>query len=314
MSFFKKKKSPDLIPKEKLVAIYRKAMRMGVSVETVETMIAKYSQRSEVTQELEKQDDKNYENKLQRQLPLLVRVFARSLPFAFLGVGILLLSSAVVPIVSYYLTTTIELNKENLLSPMPYEDIIEAQPIVYAQTSAINDFVEEVKEPLIINSELDFTNLNNWFDDNIAVEENSQDIYKIDIPKINVENAVVRIGGTDLTAGLIHYPGTAAPGQPGSPVIFGHSILRQFYNPKIDNPNRYNSIFSYIMTLDKGDEVFVTRDDVKYVYRVISKREVKPKDTYILMQRYNNRLLKLVTCIPEGTYLKRGVVTAQLVD
>ncbi|MEN8252750.1 MAG: sortase [Patescibacteria group bacterium] len=316
MWFSKKKKSPDPVSKERLVAIYRKAMKLGVSMETLEKMIAKYSQRSEVAEKLEEQDTQEYENKLQRRLPLLVRVFTRLLPFAFLTVGILLLSSAIVPIVSYSLTTTIELSKENFLAPVPYEEIIEAQPIVYAQTLSSEESLleDEGVGPLIINSELDFTNLNNWFDTSIEEQEVSDDTYKIDIPKIEVENAAVKIGGNDLKASLIHYPGTAIPGQPGAPVVFGHSILRQFYNPKINNPNRYNSIFSYIMTLNKGDEIYVTHDDVKYTYRVINKREVKPEDTYILMQRYDSRLLKLVTCTPEGTYLRRGVVTAQLVD
>jgi len=103
------------------------------------------------------------------------------------------------------------------------------------------------------------------------------------------------------------------PGQPGAPVVFGHSLLRQFYNPKESNPRRYNSIFSTIMTLDKGDKIYLYYGDVRYTYVVEDKTEVKPTDTYILSQDYGVRQLKLVTCVPEGTYLRRGVVTAQLI-
>jgi len=47
---------------------------------------------------------------------------------------------------------------------------------------------------------------------------------------------------------------------------------------------------------------------------VTDKTDVKPEDTYILAQQYDNRKLKLVTCVPEGTYLRRGVITAELVS
>lgn len=68
------------------------------------------------------------------------------------------------------------------------------------------------------------------------------------------------------------------------------------------------------MTLKAGDEIFVTYDGVKYRYLVQEKTEVQPEDVYILTQHYDVRQLKLVTCTPEGTYLRRGVVTAQLVQ
>ena len=68
------------------------------------------------------------------------------------------------------------------------------------------------------------------------------------------------------------------------------------------------------MTLKNGDEIFVTHEGVKYTYIVQEKTEVKPTDVYILAQQYDAARLKLVTCTPEGTYLRRGVVTAQLVS
>jgi LPXTG-site transpeptidase (sortase) family protein len=67
------------------------------------------------------------------------------------------------------------------------------------------------------------------------------------------------------------------------------------------------------MTLENGDRIYLTYDNVKYTYVVQGKTEVKPDDTFILAQRIDVRQLKLVTCVPEGTVLRRGVVTAQLV-
>lgn len=67
------------------------------------------------------------------------------------------------------------------------------------------------------------------------------------------------------------------------------------------------------MTLEPGDKIYLVYGDIKYTYMVQSTTEVKPTDTYILSQDYNNHQLKIVTCVPEGTSLRRGVVTAQLI-
>ena len=67
------------------------------------------------------------------------------------------------------------------------------------------------------------------------------------------------------------------------------------------------------MTLEYGDEILIKFDGVNYRYKVVDKIEVKPEDIQILEQKYNGRYLKLVTCVPEGTYLRRGVVIAELI-
>jgi LPXTG-site transpeptidase (sortase) family protein len=66
------------------------------------------------------------------------------------------------------------------------------------------------------------------------------------------------------------------------------------------------------MTLKIGDEIIVRDDAITYTYKVTSKTEVKPTDVFILDQDQTSRQLKLVTCVPEGTTLRRGVVTAVL--
>ena len=53
--------------------------------------------------------------------------------------------------------------------------------------------------------------------------------------------------------------------------------------------------------------------DVDVELNVQGKTEVKADDTFTLAQRVDVRQLKLVTCVPEGTTLRRGVITAQLV-
>ena len=116
------------------------------------------------------------------------------------------------------------------------------------------------------------------------------------------------IGGRDLDKSLIHYGGTANPGEVGNPVIFGHSILPQFYDPE-----NYISIFSLLPTLRPGDEIMVKFDGIIYTYQVTDYYEVSPDEIDILEQRFDKKELTLVTCVPPGTYLRRGIIKAQLV-
>lgn len=228
----------------------------------------------------------------------------RLLPVILMTVGSILLANAIWPILSYELFTSPNLRAaENI--------------------SEVSDTKVETKEyllptpkptPKVIAENLDYTDLSNWFPDQAMplITPGVLKTYKLSIPEVDVFDAEVAIGGTNLDRHLIQYPGTANPGEYGAPVVFGHSVLRQFYNPAIKNPRRYVSIFSKIMTLDKGDKIYITSDGVSYTYKIIGKLEVKPEDTYILEQRHDIRALKLVTCVPEGTYLRRGIIEAQL--
>lgn len=133
--------------------------------------------------------------------------------------------------------------------------------------------------------------------------------YNLSIPKLKIDHAVVKIGGESLSDSLVHYPGTALPGQYGNGIIFGHSVLPQFYNPK-----NYKTIFSTLPTLKEGDEILVNFDGVLFRYLVIKMVEVMPNDVSVLEQRYDNEYLNLVTCVPPGTYLRRLIVQAKLVN
>ncbi len=151
----------------------------------------------------------------------------------------------------------------------------------------------------------------NWFPSAPKLPTRSSKIthYNLSIPKLKIEKAVVQIGGENLAESLIHYPGTALPGQYGNAVIFGHSVLPQFFNPK-----NYKTIFSTLPTLKEGDEILVSFDGIDYRYQVIKMVEVSPSDVSVLEQRYDSEYLSLVTCVPPGTYLKRLIVRAKLVN
>jgi sortase A len=306
--------------RQDLVKLYRQALVDGVSLDKIEEKVDKLADRFRAADKQEK-EELNYKNKHFRQaIPKALRLGAAILPTLLLLMGVGLVGSATFPILAYYVGDLSETVTE-LKSPIPPEELLNVAPLAMASTDfddgeEIGTAIESDSGPVILNSALDYTDLSNWFvGSDLSAFTTTQEAvtYTIEIPKLNIKQAEVINGGTDLNRSLIQYPGTALPGQPGAPVIFGHSVLRQFYNPQLSNPRRYNSIFSTIMTLEQGDKIYVTQDNVRYTYVVQSKTEVKPTDTYILSQNYSSRLLKLVTCVPEGTYLRRGVITAQLI-
>jgi sortase A len=270
--------------------------------------------RKHVTEKVETEVAEERTEKMKRQVPRFIRYGALVLPIFFISIGLFLVGNAVLPILNYYVSTLPGLRASSLTSPLPDEQMLDVTPIVIAEAKTTQSLIST--DPVIIDTALDYTNLSNWFAGGLGAEfaTQAEDTYTIDIPAVKISNAKVLVGGTDLNTSLIQFPGTALPGDKGAPVIFGHSVLRQFYNPSEKNSRRYTSIFSTIMTLKNGDEIFVTHKGVKYRYLVQEKTVVDPEDTYILNQKYDASLLKLVTCVPEGTYQKRGIVLAQLVS
>jgi sortase A len=230
---------------------------------------------------------------------------SRLLPSALILVGGLLIANVAWPILSYQFLISPYIQKTNFVSPIPQDQLGNRSNLPSTGSGG---------SPQVLGSELDYTNAKNWFPSARFTLNQPIETYSIDIPALNISHAQVTIGGEDLSQSLIHFPDTAKPGQPGAPVIFGHSTLRQFYNPSESNSDRYVSIFSKIMTLKNGDRIYIDYDGIRYTYEVSDKVEVQPDDLFILEQQLNRRELKLITCVPEGTYLRRGVVTARLVD
>lgn len=200
------------------------------------------------------------------------------LPLIFLTAGLLLIGNALFPIFWYQLKTPRE-KKPFLISP-----------------------VESSFNP-------NYNNPESWFNSLPALPSHPSKIthYTISIPKLKIKDAVVKIGGEDLSESLIQYPGTALPGEYGNVVIFGHSVLPQFFNPK-----NYKTIFSTLPTLKKGDLIIVDFDGIRYFYEVYEMVEVFPEDVSVLEQHYDDEYLSLITCVPPGTYLKRLIVKAKL--
>lgn len=219
------------------------------------------------------------------------------LPVVLMAVGFYLLASAALPIVSYQLFVSPRFRQVEFIKPVA-GDVLLAQPA-------------ETFTPMVLGEEESaaFLDIDQWFPAAPKIEGRVTKIthYTLSIPRLKIENAVVEIGGLDIKKKLIQYPGTANPGQPGNAVIFGHSVLPQFFNPK-----NYLTIFSTLPMLKSGDEILVNFDGVVYKYQVEQMIEVSPDDISVLEQRYNDSYLTLITCVPPGTYLRRLVVRARL--
>jgi len=217
--------------------------------------------------------------------------------FVALGVvflGLFFLSNVIYPIVSYQLFVAPKFANVFLTptSEFQSEQSFDGPPVVLGQEIDL----------------IDFTQAQNWFPQTETdFDSEKESYYQLSIPKLRIENALVAINGIDLKKSLVQYPNTALPGRFGNTVVFGHSVLPQFFNPK-----NYVTIFSTLPTLSVGEEIIITYDRVRYKYVVEKMIEVAPNDVSILAQRYDDSYLTLITCVPPGTYLKRLIVRARL--
>ncbi len=113
---------------------------------------------------------------------------------------------------------------------------------------------------------------------------------------------------TGLQDGVVHYPGTAQPGQAGNFFVTGHSS----YFPWA--PGKFKSVFARLPELEVGDEYWVFYGGDKFRYVVQGKKEINPNDVTALDQPINKRISSLMTCTPVGTTLRRLIISAQEVD
>lgn len=111
-----------------------------------------------------------------------------------------------------------------------------------------------------------------------------------------------------LQLGVVHYPGTARPGQAGNFFVTGHSSYYPWF------PGKYKTIFARLHDLDVNDEYWVYYGGDKYRYIIRSKEEVKPTNVSVLDQPVNKRMATLMTCTPVGTTLRRLIISAEEID
>ncbi len=231
-----------------------------------------------------------------------------TLSLVFITLGVATFTTVAYPLISYQLTFAPQFQKGSLVSPLnpvvvATGDLV-TQTVKKAQANDSPTFVDEV-----VNTSFDYTDAANWFSSTPTQKTaNPYAVYTLSIPKLRIDHAVVRSDHTDLKQSLIHYSGTAMPGNLGNSVIFGHSVLPQFFNPQ-----NYLTIFSTLHTLRPGDTMEIVADGATFTYKISEMYEAAPDDLSPLAQTYNGRYLTLITCTPPGTYLRRLIIKAALI-
>ncbi|MBX4188101.1 MAG: sortase [Candidatus Doudnabacteria bacterium] len=129
----------------------------------------------------------------------------------------------------------------------------------------------------------------------------------IEAPVVYVEQEDERMFQKALRDGVVHYPQTAFPGQPGNVYIFGHS------SDFPTTPGNYKNVFALLPKIEAGDEIEVTDQEGNiYVYIVTETKVVSPSDTHVLEQDDSIKQLTLQTSYPVGTALRRFLAVASL--
>ncbi len=217
-----------------------------------------------------------------------------------LTIGLLLLFWSFYPIISFEIYSRLFIDK-SFLSPLPKSEKVSS---IETMTSVLGTF------NIFSNNLRDFTQVNLWFP-NITADSSFPKLslreYTLSIPKLNIKDARVIVGGEDLKNSLVHYLPQSAPGEYGNVVIFGHSTLPQLYDPK-----DYKTIFTYLPSLERGDKILIKAGGGEYEYEVYDMIVVDPDQVSVLEQRNDAAYLTLITCVPPGTYWKRLVVRAKL--
>ncbi|MBU1445675.1 sortase [Patescibacteria group bacterium] len=143
---------------------------------------------------------------------------------------------------------------------------------------------------------------------------------RIIIPRINKNVPVITISNESLVNrdwgrleqeiqealqdGVVHYPGTPFPGEPGNIVITGHSSYFVW------DPGSFKDVFALLHDVKINDKIYIYYGQDKYAYEVYDTKVVMPTEVDVLMQDGGDKLT-LITCTPVGTNLKRLIVFAK---
>ncbi len=113
-----------------------------------------------------------------------------------------------------------------------------------------------------------------------------------------------------LQNGVVHYPGTAQPGEPGNVYIFGHSSDNAWAK------GQYKTVFALLPRIEKGAPILLSDAEGRiFTYLVRDNFSISVRDRRWLSQENSERrLLTLQTSYPVGTSLGRYIVVAELTE
>jgi LPXTG-site transpeptidase (sortase) family protein len=134
---------------------------------------------------------------------------------------------------------------------------------------------------------------------------------RVIIPTIGLDSKVIQLGTKLDRRGQLawetapfavgQHKGLAGPGQNGNMVLSGH----------VSSPSE-GAVFHRLPDVKVGEGVIVGTDERQYLYRVVDVKTVTPDQVAVLDQT-PDPTATLITCVPDGIYSHRLVVTARLV-
>ncbi len=138
---------------------------------------------------------------------------------------------------------------------------------------------------------------------------------RLEIPDLNINVPIIWTSNTknfnnDLKNGVVHYPGTALPGQIGTSYISGHS------SNYVWAKGNYNQIFATLGNLPDNASFKITvvqknGKDARLHYVVTSRKEYKATDQEQFAST-GKPVVALSTCWPVGSTAKRLVVFGEM--
>lgn len=223
-----------------------------------------------------------------------------ALSYIVLTIGAILMFWSFYPIISFEVHSRLFI-EQTVATPVPRTQMATSIEQASSVLGTYNVFSNNLR---------DFVDANVWFPtkpQSVAAAEINVSSYELSIPKLNIINAHVKVGGEDLSESLIHYLPTSLPGEYGNVAIFGHSTLPQLYNV-----NDYKTIFTHLPSLEKGDTIKIRMEGNDYEYEIFDMFVVKPDQVSVLEPRYDASYLTVVTCVPPGTFWNRLIIRAKL--
>lgn len=174
---------------------------------------------------------------------------------------------------------------------------------------------------VFINGEFFGKQVHYWWQQDLTgqgfeIDEIAGNSDRIAIPRIGVEAPLIYVDTVDepslqkaLVDGVVHYLGTANPGEWGNAYFFGHSSNFP------TRPGEYKTVFALLSQLREGDEIYITnRIGTKYTYQIFDRKIIKPTQLEVLDQGdRSERILTLQTSYPLGMAIWRYIVLAEMV-
>lgn len=113
-----------------------------------------------------------------------------------------------------------------------------------------------------------------------------------------------KIVNKQLEEGVIHIKGTPRPGEQGMSVLFGHSSNYPWAK------GNYKTVFAPLLNAAVGQTVDMQYAGITYRYKVTKSYEIKATQVEVLNSDPAVSGVRLITCTPLGTSLRRHVVEA----